>query len=80
MEAVTYVFCERKPTHKVELPGVTIRSTPWNGMAALYVQLAKGSDFVFADNGTAEYVRTLVRTDMQLAFTHASRVWMALNG
>jgi hypothetical protein len=30
---------------KLELPGVTIRSTPWNGMAALYVQLAKGSDF-----------------------------------
>ena len=24
---------------KLELPGVTIRSTPWNGMAALYVQL-----------------------------------------
>lgn len=30
---------------RLKLPGVTIRSTPWNGMAALYVQLAKGSDF-----------------------------------
>ena len=29
----------------LELPGVTIRSTPWNGMAALYVKLAAGSDF-----------------------------------
>ena len=28
-----------------ELPGVTIRSTPWHGMAALYVTLAAGSNF-----------------------------------
>jgi len=28
-----------------EIPGVTIRSTNWNGMAALYVRLSAGADF-----------------------------------
>jgi hypothetical protein len=29
----------------LDVPGVTIRSTAWNGMAALYVRLAAGADF-----------------------------------
>ena len=29
----------------LEAPGVTIRSTDWNGMAALYVRLSAGADF-----------------------------------
>jgi hypothetical protein len=33
------------------LPGVTIRSTAWNGMAAIYVQLSKGTDFTPALKG-----------------------------
>ena len=29
----------------LELPGATIRSDIWNGMAVVHVKLAKGSDF-----------------------------------
>ena len=29
----------------LEVPGVTIRSADWNGMAALYVSLGAGADF-----------------------------------
>ena len=41
---VRYSAKENLPV-TLALPGVTIRSAPWHGMAALYVTLAAGSDF-----------------------------------
>ena len=37
-----------------EVPGVTIRSTNWNGMAALYVRLSAGADFTPVLKGLAD--------------------------
>jgi hypothetical protein len=37
-----------------EVPGVTIRSTNWNGMAALYVRLCAGADFTPVLKGLAD--------------------------
>ena len=37
-----------------EVPGVTIRSTNWNGMAALYVRLSAGANFTPVLKGLAD--------------------------
>jgi hypothetical protein len=37
-----------------EVPGVTIRSTNWNGMAALSVRLSAGADFTPVLKGLAD--------------------------
>ena len=38
----------------LEVPGVTIQSTNWNGMAALYVRLSAGADFTPVLKGLAD--------------------------
>ena len=38
----------------LEAPGVTIQSTDWNGMAALYVCLSAGADFTPVLKGLAD--------------------------
>ena len=38
----------------LEVPGVTIQSTDWNGMAALYVRLSAGADFTPVLKGLAD--------------------------
>lgn len=47
---------------------------------ALGQKLAEGAQFVEADNYAADYVRKLVVTDLQLAYTTASAMWIGLNG
>jgi hypothetical protein len=38
----------------LEVPGMTIQSTEWNGMAALYVRLSAGADFTPVLKGLAD--------------------------
>jgi hypothetical protein len=38
----------------LEAPGVSIQSTDWNGMAALYVRLSAGADFTPVLKGLAD--------------------------
>jgi hypothetical protein len=38
----------------LEVPGMTIQSTDWNGMAALYVRLSAGADFTPVLKGLAD--------------------------
>ena len=45
------VHAEQELPIVLQAPGVTIRSTNWNGMAALYVHMDAGTDFTPALKG-----------------------------
>lgn len=59
------------------VPATEVYSRPFGTLGA---KLSSGSDFATADDEAADYVRKLVSTDMQLAFTHAARDWMEAHG